>query len=149
MLAAKDELIRSSMLQALPTSRRAADANWLIAQFNDERLRSTDRLSLMKGLMSQEETRDLAFDWLKANYDAFAKGTGIFASSSIPSLPREYCSVEKSQEIDQLLRPRVIASARGELPFDRMLERIRNCGTLKAMKAKEVTTALRSAASGN
>ena len=149
MLAAKDELIRSSMLQALPTSRRAADANWLIAQFNDERLRSTDRLSLMKGLMSQEETRDLAFDWLKANYDAFAKGTGIFASSSIPSLPREYCSVEKSQEIDQLLRPRVIASARGELPFDRMLERIRNCGTLKTMKAKEVTAALRSAASGN
>lgn len=145
MLAAKDELVRSSMLQALPVSRRSADANWLIAQFEDERLRSTDRLSLMRGLMSQEETRDLAFDWLKANYDAFAKGTGIFASSSIPSLPREYCSVAKSREIDQLLRPRVIASGRGELPFDRMLERIRNCGNLKAMKAKEVTAALHAA----
>lgn len=149
MVTAKDELVRSSLLYALPSSRRADDARWLIAQFNDDRLRSTDRLAIMKGLMAEEETRDLAFDWLKSNYEAFAKGTGIFAASSIPSLPRQYCSVEKSQEIDQLLRPRVVASGRGELPFDRMLERIRDCGTLKTMKSKEVAAALRAAASAD
>ena len=145
---AKDELFRSNALYALSASRRTEDARWLIGQFKDSRLRSTERLAIMSGLMSETETRDLAFDWLKSNYDEFAKGAGIFAASSIPSLPQDYCSADKAAEIDQLLRPRVIATGRGELPFDRMLEGIRNCGMLKTSKSKELAAALHAAASG-
>ena len=57
-------------------------------------------------------TRDLAFDWLKANYDDFAKGAGIFAATAIPSLPQQYCSVEKAREENEelliFITPRVI-----------------------------------------
>ncbi|HKE93936.1 MAG TPA: ERAP1-like C-terminal domain-containing protein, partial [Povalibacter sp.] len=147
MVDAKDELFRSAALEAVASSRRPEDARWVISQFKDKRLRSTDKIGLMKGLMGNEETRDLAFDWLKVNYDDFAKGAGIFASSWIPSLPSDYCSVEKSHEVDQLLRPKVVEAGRGELPFNRMLESISTCGKLKAAKSQEIATALKQAAS--
>jgi aminopeptidase N len=139
----QDELFRGALLQALGSNRRLADTQWLLAQFNDTRLRSTDKLELMTELMAHEETRDLAFDWLKAHYDEFAKGAGIFASILIPSLPETYCSVEKAAEIDRLLRPRVLKAGRGELPFDRMLENIKVCGTLKNSMSAEIAAALK------
>ncbi|HVF16669.1 MAG TPA: M1 family aminopeptidase, partial [Steroidobacteraceae bacterium] len=138
-----DELFRGALLEALGSNRRPADTQWLLAQFQDTRLRSTDKLEIMTGLMAHEETRDLAFDWLKANYDDFAKGAGIFAATLIPALPEAYCSIDKAAEIDRLLRPRVLKAGRGELPFDRMLESIKVCGTLKNTKSAEIAAALK------
>jgi hypothetical protein len=140
-----DELFRSAALMALGFNRRADDARWLLTQFKDQRLRSTDRIELMQGLMLNEETRDIAFDWLKVNYDDFARRAGIFAASWIPALPSHYCSAAKADEIDQLLRPKVKQAGRGELPFNRMLESIRICGALKQQRAGELASALRTA----
>ncbi|HEY5757467.1 MAG TPA: M1 family metallopeptidase [Steroidobacter sp.] len=146
MLATHDELFRDALLDAIAASGRQEDARWFISKLQDERLRSTDRLLLMKGLMKENSTRDVAFDWLKNNYDSFAKGAGLFAASSIPSLPAAYCSAEKAGEVDQLLRAKVIEAGRGELPFNRMIESIRACGRLKDMKTAEIGVALKQAA---
>ena len=143
LLTTENELLRGAALEGVGASRRADDARWVLAQFKDSRLRSTEKLDLMQTLMANEETRDLAFDWLKANYDEFAKGAGIFAATAIPALPRNYCSMEKAQEIDRLLRPRVREAGRGELPFSRMIENIQICGSLKNAKAAEIAAALR------
>jgi hypothetical protein len=143
LLATQDELFRGAALDGIGASRRTADAQWLLAQFKDTRLRSTDKLDLMQGFMAEEETRDLAFDWLKANYDEFAKGAGIFAATAIPGLPKNYCSLEKAREVDQLLRPRVLEAKRGELPFNRMIENIQICGSLKKAKTEEIAAALK------
>jgi hypothetical protein len=121
--------------------------NWLLAQFDDQRLRSTDRIGLLEGMMLSEETRDIAFDWLKANYDELAKRTGVFAAAAIPSLPSRYCSAAKADEIDRLLRPKVEQAGRGELAFNRMLESIRTCGILQEKRAPELAAALRETAS--
>ena len=143
MIATHDELFRNAALEAVGSNRRAEDARWVLAQFNDSRLRSTDKVALMQSLMSEAETRDLAFDWLKTHYDEFAKGMGIFAVTVIPSLPEHYCSAEKAQEAERVLRPKVVQAGRGELPFDRTLERIRTCGALKAAKTAEIAAALK------
>jgi aminopeptidase N len=148
MTTTEDELFRSAALMALGYSRRGEDATWLLTQFKDQRLRSTDRIKLLQGMMLNEETRDIAFDWLKANYDEVAKRAGIFAASWIPSLPSHYCSAAKADEIDQLLRPKVRQAGRGELPFNRMLESIRICGVLQQQRAPEMAKALREAAGG-
>jgi hypothetical protein len=145
LVTSDDELFRSAALMALGFNRRADDARWLLTQFKDQRLRSTDRIELMQGLMLNEETRDIAFDWLKVNYDDFARRAGIFAASWIPALPSHYCSAAKADEIDQLLRPKVKQAGRGELPFNRMLESIRICGALKQQRAGELASALRTA----
>jgi aminopeptidase N len=143
LIATQDELLRGASLLALGSNRRATDTQWLLTQFKDTRLRATEKLELMSELMKHEETRDLAFDWLKANYDEFAKGAGIFAATIIPSLPEQYCSAEKAQEIDRLLRPGVQKSGRGELSFNRMLEGIQVCATLKKTKGAEIAAALK------
>lgn len=143
LIGAEDELFRNAALEAVGATRRAEDARWLIGQFKDTRLRSTDKLKFMSTLMAEEETRDIAFDWLKANYDDFAKGMGIFSVTVIPSFPQHYCSIEKAKEVDRLLRPRVLQAGRGELPFNRMLEGIQTCGALKTAKSAEIAAALR------
>lgn len=143
MVDARDELFRDAALSAIAVSGRTEDARWLIAQFGEPRLRSTEKIQLLGGLLEKGETRDLAFDWLKQNYDAFAKDAGIFASTMIPSLPSDYCSADKAKEIDQVLRSKVREAGRGELSFDRMLENIQTCGSIKQKKSAEIGAALR------
>jgi len=142
-LASKDQMLRTAAIEAVSTNARVADAQWLFTQFNDERLRSTEKLELMHGLMSEAATRDTAFEWLKNNYDDFAKGAGIFGATLIPTLPGLYCSEDKAQEIDRVLRPKVQRAGRGELAFNRMLENIRTCSALKTAKGAEIAAALR------
>jgi aminopeptidase N len=145
MVTGSDELFRAAALGALGGTGRKPDANWLIAQLGDARLRSSDRLQLMRGLMRNLQTRDLAFDWLKGNYDAFTKGTGLYGTISAPQLPGGFCSVKKAAEIERLLLPRVRASGRGELPFQRMLERIRSCEAIRQGRSAEMAAALKRA----
>ncbi|HEU4655440.1 MAG TPA: M1 family aminopeptidase [Steroidobacteraceae bacterium] len=147
MVTSQDELFRNAALIALGDSRQAQDVNWVLSQFGDERLRSTDRIVLLQVMMLNEASRDIAFDWLKANYDELAKRSGVFAASRIPSLPSHYCSAAKADEIDRLLRPKVQQAGRGELPFNRMLESIRTCGILQEKRAPELAAALRGNAS--
>jgi len=142
-LSSQDQLLRTAAIDATGTNGRTADAQWLLTQFDDPRLRSTERIELMRGLMSEAETRDTAFEWLKANYDDFAKGAGIFGVTLIPTLPGQYCSQEKAQEVDRVIRPQVRRAGRGELAFDRMLENIRTCAALKQAKSAEIAAALR------
>jgi aminopeptidase N len=143
MVTGSDELFRAAALGALGGTGRNADASWLIAQLADARLRSSDRLQLMRGLVRNLKTRDLAFDWLKANYDAFTRGTGLYGAISAPQLPNGFCSQKKAAEIERLLLPKVRASGRGELPFRRMLERIRSCEAIKQGRSAEMAAALK------
>ena len=141
-----DPLFRRAVNWALADAGRVADARWLTTRLGESQLNSTERVSLLSGLMNEPATRDIAFDWLRANYDTFAKGTGLFGARAIPRLPGGFCSMERAAQIDAELRPRVRGVGRGELPFDRMLEGVRNCATLKQARGGEVAQALKEAA---
>ncbi len=141
MLASSDELFREAALGALGGSRRKAVADWLIAQLDDKRLRSLDRLLLMNGLMRNLATRDPAFEWLKTHYDELDKGGGLFGVA--PQLPGGFCSVQKAAEIERVLLPKVRAGGRGELLFQRTLERVRSCDTVRRTRSAELVAALK------
>jgi hypothetical protein len=85
------------------------------------------------------------FDWLKANYEAFAKGAGIFESSGLPGLPSGFCSVEKAGEIEAALRPEVERLRQGALTLDRTVERVRDCGVLQQARGADLTAAIMAA----
>jgi len=142
LLKSDDELFRDAALAAVGTSRRPADARWLLDQLTDKRIRPTDRLQIVTALMFTAETRDLAFEWLKGHYDLMASGAAVFLATDTASLPGAYCSVEKATEAETFLRPKVREAGRGELAFDRMLEGVRTCGTLTAAKTAEIAAAL-------
>ena len=144
-LASHDESFRSEALGAVTAGATAERATWLFGQFDDKRLRTQEKLRLLSGLFNSDATREQAFTWLKANYDAFSASAGIFNAGRIASLPSSYCSAARADEIDSIMRPKVKAAGRGELSFDRMLETMRDCGALKDARGAEAAKALHDA----
>ncbi|ESQ93055.1 peptidase M1 [Asticcacaulis sp. AC460] len=145
-MTSKDELFRATATSVVTSGATPETANWLFGVvLTDTRLRSTERLRLLGGLMGQPKSRDMTFDWYVANYEALSKGVGIFSASRLQTLGGGYCSVERAAQIDSIMRPKVEAAGRGTLAFDRTIERVRNCGVLKDAKAAEVTAAFKSA----
>ena len=137
-----DSLFREAAIAALATTGDATTGAWLIAHLGDQRLRPSDRLGLLKGMTAQPATRDPAFTWLIANYDAFVKENGIFTASSLPSFASGYCSTEQAAMIETALRPKVDQYHRGALSLDRTVEQVRDCGVLKQARGGEIAAAL-------
>jgi aminopeptidase N len=137
-----DTLLRDAAIRALGSSGEAATGDWLIAHLGDARLRPSDRLGLLSGMTSQPATRDKAFDWLVAHYDAFVKENGIFTASSLPAFGSGYCAVDKAEMIERALRPKVDQYKRGGLSLDRTVEQVRDCGVLKQARGAEIVAAL-------
>jgi aminopeptidase N len=144
-LASEDPIFRPRALQAIAVAGNPDIARWVFA-LNDKRLRPTERVALISGLAGTIQTRDMTADWILANYDAIAKGNGIFISSRLPSVLSTQCSAERSRDIATKLGPKVKALGAGELAFDRTVEQIRHCGDLKTAKSGEIAAALKVAA---
>ena len=140
-MTAQDEAQRSPFLRSVLAGATPDTATWVFGILDDKRLRQSDKLGLISGLMGQTKTRDMTFEWLKVNYDAMTKGAGIFTAGRLAGSPAGYCSAAKADEVDAFLRPHVEASGRGVLPFNRMLESIRNCGILKDARMTEINQA--------
>lgn len=145
-LASRDEDFRQDALYSVTAGADADTAKWVYDTVdNDKRMRTPDKLALIAGLMRNDKTRDMTFEWLKANYEAFNAKVGIFSAGRVASLPGVYCSASKADEVDKLMRAKVEAGGRSTLSFDRTLEGMHDCGALKDAKAAEVTTAFKTA----
>ena len=146
MLTTGDENFRAEALGSVTAGATPDTAQWVFGLVdNDKRLRTPDKLVLIAGLMREPATRDIAYDWLKANYDAFNAKVGIFSAGRVAGLVGNYCSVEKANEADALMRAKVQAGGRSTLAFDRTLESVRDCGVLKTARGAEVTAAFKAA----
>lgn len=144
VLTTGDEQFRADALRAVTAGATPQTAQWVFGVVDtDKRLRTPDKLNLIAGLMRSDATRDIAYDWLKANYDAFNAKVGIFSAGRVAGLVGNYCSVEKADEADKLMRAKVEAGGRSTLAFDRTLEGVRDCGVLKTARAAEVTAAFK------
>src|SRR6185312_2238199 len=84
MLATGDEEFRADALAAVTAGATPETAQWVFGVVDgDNRLRTPDKLALIAGLMRSDATRDIAYDWLKANYDAFNAKVGIFSAGRV------------------------------------------------------------------
>ena len=143
-LASEDAIFRGNALGAIAATGNTAIAKWLF-DYNDPRLRTIERFQLVAGLASTAGTKDMAGDWILANYDALAKGNGIFITSRLPQALSYQCSAERARSIDTLLGPKVKKLGQGELDFARTVESIGHCGTLRQAKTAEIAAALKAA----
>jgi aminopeptidase N len=140
-LSSEDGDVRASELGAAAASGRADVANYLLG-LNDKRLRSFDRLMLIGQLIGTPETRDLTANWIFANYDKLASGNGIFITSRLPGMFNSQCGADAADRIERTIGPKVMKMNVGVLEYQRMLERVRDCGILKQAKAAEFAAAL-------
>jgi hypothetical protein len=136
-----DTLFRDSALVALAGTGQAASGRWLLDHIEDERLRLSEKTSLLLYLALEPATRDMAYDWTVAHYDELVKGSGIFSATRLPSLPGRYCSVEKAAAVEAALRPKVDKYKRGQLALDRTVEQIHSCGVLEEQRGAEIAAA--------
>ncbi|MBN8499586.1 MAG: M1 family metallopeptidase [Sphingomonadales bacterium] len=141
-LASQDSSLRSALLGAIAGSGKEEVGRWVLDGFTDTRLRRSERLGLISGVIASKGTRDLGFAWLKINYDSFsASGGGIFFTSRLPRLVGGYCSVAKADEIGAFMRPKLEGKT-GALELERTIERVRSCGLLKDARSAEASAEL-------
>jgi aminopeptidase N len=146
VLTTGDEQFRAEALGAVTADATPETAKWVFDIVDsDKRLRTPDKLGLIGGLMRADATRDIAYDWLKTNYDAFNAKVGIFSAGRVAGLVGNFCSAEKADEADKLMRAKVQAGGRSTLAFDRTLEGVRDCGALKTARTAEITAAFKAA----
>jgi aminopeptidase N len=133
-----DTQFRDDAVGALGGTGDLVTGRWVLVHIMDKRLRPSDRLSLLRGLVSKPRTRDMGFVWFLAHYDDFVKDNGIFVASTLPSYANGFCSVEKAAAIEAALRPKVDQYKRGGLSLDRTVEQVHDCGVLKQARGAEV-----------
>jgi len=141
-LASTDPVFRPAALNAVGGSGQPVIGRWILEQFQDSRLRTSERQGLIRGVIVSGGTRDLGWDWLKSNYEALANsGGGIFFASRLPGMVAGFCSVQRADEIASLLRPKLQGKT-GALGLERSIERVRSCGVLKDARGTELSAAL-------
>jgi aminopeptidase N len=140
-LSTEDADVRAAELGAAAASGHGDVATYLLG-LEDKRLRSFDRLRLIGELMGTPATRDATASWIFANYDKLTSSNGIFITSRLPGMFNSQCGAAAADRIEQVLGPKIMQLNAGVLEYRRMLERVRDCGILKAAKSGEIAAAL-------
>jgi len=141
-VASDDSLFRSAALNAVSGSGDAGIGRWIIQHLDDKGLRVTEKIGLLRGLMSEPATRAIGFDALKTRFDSFVKDAGIFTVSGLLTMPSYFCSVEDAKAIEAAFGPKVAAYKRGALPLARTVERVHDCGVLEQEKGAAIARAI-------
>ncbi len=140
-LASEDPLFRPSALGAIGSSGDAATAKWLLEEFQDKRLRQSEKLNFVRYVVFTSETRDYGYGWMKAHLDdLLGGGAGIFFGARLPQILGNFCSVAAADEFDSLRAK--FAGKSGALELERTIERVRACGKLKDARGAELTAAI-------
>ncbi len=133
-LASENPTLRPTLLGTVANSGNAEIARWVLDEAKDKRLRPSERLSMIRGVVANPATRDMGYEWMKANLDQLLGGSGgIFFASRLPQMLNGFCSAEQADELAKSLRPH-LAGKTAELELERTIERVRNCGILKAAR---------------
>ena len=141
-LASQDPQLRPAALYSVAGSGNPEIAKWVLDGFTDPRLRRSERLGLIRAVISDKGTRDMGFEWLKAHFDELASGGGgIFFTAGLPRTVGGFCSSKRADEIAALLGSR-LAGKTGALELARTIERVRSCGVLKDARGAELSAAL-------
>lgn len=138
-LSSQDAVFRPAALGALGASGKVETAKWLLDEVKDSRLRLSERLGLVRGVVQTPGTRDFGYAWLVAHLrELMDGGGGIFFASRLPQMLAGYCSVEKADAFARDLRG-PMAGKSAELELERTIERVRSCGVLREARGAEVS----------
>jgi len=140
-LASEDPLFRPAALGAIGSSGDATTAKWVLEEFQDKRLRQSEKLNFVRYVVYTPETRDYGYGWMKAHLDELLNGgAGIFFGARLPQILGNFCSVAQADEFDGLRAK--FAGKSGALELERTIERVRACGKLKELRGADLTAAI-------
>ena len=138
LFAVTDGVHRAAVLHALASVRDAALSQRVLALSLDARLRTNERLLPLFGQIAQRETREQAFAWLRANYDALQAHLGAHGGNDVIAATASFCSEEKAREVDAFFAPKSQQIPGGPRELLLTLESIRSCAAQAATYGEKV-----------
>jgi aminopeptidase N len=140
-LGGADPMLLESAFHAIGKAGNPEVARWFLTEFKDPRLPRAVRQYTTMDLLGSPGTRDMATDYMLANFDIFSKGGGggIFSSRAGQKF-NVLCTKAAADTVNAKLRPQLANES--TLGLDRTLEAIRNCARFKDAKATEVSAAV-------
>jgi alanyl aminopeptidase len=138
LFEATDGMLRGRYLTALSYVRDPALGQRALALALDPRLRTNERLIPLFGQLGQPETREAAFEWLRANYDALSAQLGAHGGNDVIASVASFCSEDKAREVEAFFGPKSPHIPGGPRELLMALETIRSCAALSAAYAEPV-----------
>ncbi len=101
-----DGEVRGRILRALGQARDTARSARALALSLDPRLRKDEGLTVVFSQASDYRTRDAAWTWLQANFDALVAKVPETYASFIPYVPVSFCDTKHADEATAFFSPR-------------------------------------------
>jgi aminopeptidase N len=119
-------------LFALTSFRQPELAQRTLALVGQGKIRQQDYVRLFPALLAESPAREIAWDYLKAHWDALAEKVTTFGGSGAVSALGGFCSIQKHDEIKQFFAMHRAPGA--ERAVQQSLERITNCVEFKQLQ---------------
>jgi aminopeptidase N len=119
-------------LFALTSFRQPELAKRTLALVDQGKVRQQDYVRIFPALLAESPAREIAWDYLKAHWDALAEKVTSFGGSGAVSALGGFCSMEKRDEIKQFFAAHRAPGA--ERALQQSLERITTCVEFKQLQ---------------
>jgi alanyl aminopeptidase len=129
-----DDAVRGALLWALSSARDPELSERARALVLDERVQLREALTPLFAQMSDAETRDAAWAWLKDHWDAvLGRVAGeMFTAVSLVGAPGAYCDEAHAADVTSFLKDRAEKIDGGGRVLAKTIERIRLCAARRA-----------------
>jgi aminopeptidase N len=120
-------------LYALTVFRRPELAQRTLALIDQGKIRQQDYVRIFPALLAESPAREIAWEYLKAHWDALAEKVTSFGGSGAVSALAGFCSIEKHDEIKQFFTDHRAPGA--ERALQQSLQRITSCVEFKQLQS--------------
>lgn len=132
---------RLMLLRALGSFPDPALARRALAIVSSKEFDPREALRLLRALAGQPESRQLAWDYVKANFASLLRRMPPYAMARAPSLAH-FCDAQHEREVEQFFRDRSPKLPGGPRVLAQQLERIELCRAYVAAQQPSVTAFL-------
>jgi len=102
-----------------------------------------DALTLMQGAFARTETRELGYEFVKANYDAILRKLPPFYGRFIPLSASAFCDEAHAKDAEAFFAPRMEKVEGGPRMLEQALEQVRLCSANREAQEASVAAFLK------
>ncbi len=101
-------------------------------------VRSQDALALITAVMRNPAGRELAWNFIRSQWDAVAKAGGPFASAEVVGATGRFCDAGLRDQVTEFFSEHKVAAA--ERTYKQSIERINNCVDFKSQQEPQLAS---------
>ena len=131
LAAAEDREERATLVDALGAVRDPALSTRALALLEGATLRPEEKLRLLLQQAAAPETREAAWDALRAHWDDLAPALPPRSAEQLPRVAEGFCTRSRAGEAHRFLAPRVAAVPGAQRWAEETVERIERCAALR------------------